>query len=265
MKYILILIMQFGIIGSVYSQQIKKKESLQSLYLEVFFGTKLIGNATGFIIKSKTQYYLITNWHVVTGKNPDTQNWLPGITTSPNKITIKHLGNPMLGQFAVKTETLMYGFDTLYKQFKIENKLVDAVAIPLKDTTDISIFPVNYSNTYESINLSPTENVFVVGFPSGFSLSGLPVWKSGTIASEPEINPEVKPIIYIDANGIGGMSGSPVYFISNNYITKEGTNMHTGSNPDTFFLGVFAGGQPNIAISYLWKSTYLKSFFDSLP
>ncbi len=262
MKYIFVLI-QLVILNASFGQTIRKIESLQSLYVEVFFNSVRLGKATGFIIKSKTQYYLITNWHVVTGKEVGTKNFLPNINQSPNIIKISHHSNP-LGNYVVKTETLTLNFDTLYRQVIFDGKLADVVAIPLKDTIDISIFPVDYKITYEPLMLSPTERISIVGFPEGFKTKGLPIWKSGLIASETEFNPDNKPIIYIDVDGIGGMSGSPVYYISSDYLQKDLMQIHA-IPAKSFFMGIFSSGLPSIKISYLWKSVFLKLFFDKLP
>jgi S1-C subfamily serine protease len=83
---------------------ITRIESVQSLYIEVLRDNITLGSATGFIIKSNTQNYLITNWHVVTNKNPVTKNWLdPKVQISPNRIGImqnaKTLGNYNVRKF----------------------------------------------------------------------------------------------------------------------------------------------------------------------
>ena len=48
------------------------------LFREDYKTGKLVsfGSASGFVIKPVSQYYLITNWHVLTGKNADTEQIL---------------------------------------------------------------------------------------------------------------------------------------------------------------------------------------------
>ena len=89
---LLVLLLQQGLVFAQ-NQTITRVESVQSLYIEVFRDSLFLGKATGFVIKSNTQNYLITNWHVATNKNPSTKNWInPKIPISPNLIAITHNG-----------------------------------------------------------------------------------------------------------------------------------------------------------------------------
>jgi hypothetical protein len=55
------------------------------------------------------------------------------------------------------------------------------------------------------------DDVFVLGFPRGIeSSNGLPIWKRGTIASEPTVPVNELPIMLIDTATREGMSGGPV-------------------------------------------------------
>ncbi len=250
------------------NQTITRLESVQSLYIETYFNEQLLGKATGFIIKSKTQNYLITNWHVVTNKNPVSTKWInPKRQISPNSIRILH-NSKTLGNYTVKKEILLANDGKKkFKEFKIGNEMVDVVAIPLKDTlTNIKIFPVNYNQTPDSLIVMPTDRVFVLGFPRGFkSAPALPIWKSGLIASEPDIDQEGKPIIWIDIFGYKGMSGSPVYLITDKFKYKNGNSENLIGGTRTIFMGVFSHTKFDISTGALWKSTYLKTLFNSLP
>ena len=95
-----------GFGGSIHAQTISRIESVQSLYIELFKDNNFLGSATGFVIRSKTQNYLITNWHVVTNKNPSTKNWIDSkLPVSPNKVAIIHNAKE-LGKYTVRTEQL---------------------------------------------------------------------------------------------------------------------------------------------------------------
>ena len=48
--------------------------SVKPLYLEMYRGEQNAGVATGFVVKKNDSYYLITNWHVVTCRNPYNNN-----------------------------------------------------------------------------------------------------------------------------------------------------------------------------------------------
>ena len=92
----------------------------------------------------------------------------------------------------------------------------------------------------------------------------MPICKSGLIASEPDIDQENKPIIWLDIASFPGMSGSPVYFISDKLTFKNGGTMNMIGGTETFFMGVFSHGQ-DINVGALWKGNYLKKIFQTLP
>lgn len=250
------------------SQMITRVESVQSLYVELFDNNKFLGTATGFIFKSKSQNYLITNWHVVTNKKPADKSWInPNFQISPNRIVIVHNAKT-LGKYSIRSETLTdSNLKPMFKEYSIGSEMLDVVAIPLKDTIgDIRFYPVHFSTEMDSLLLQPTDRLFVLGFPKGVkSAPFMPIWKSGLIASEPEINQENKPLIWLDIASYGGMSGSPVYLITDKVNYKNGNVMNLMGGSKSYFMGVFSHGQDLINVGALWKSNYLKSIFDSLP
>src|SRR6185312_465719 len=96
MKKIVLLFLLFLYGYSCSSQLISRIESVQSLYIEVYKDNIKLGSATGFLIRSKTRNYLVTNFHVVTNKKPTDFTWLdPLVPVSPNKIAIVHNGKKL--------------------------------------------------------------------------------------------------------------------------------------------------------------------------
>jgi hypothetical protein len=91
------------------------------------------------------------------------------------------------------------------------------------------------------LSLSIGLDVFILGYPFGIGPSGYPIWKRGSIASEPEVLTENQPYILVDTASRPGMSGSPV-------IRRSWSN-HTFSNGDvitrpgaaTKFVGIYSG------------------------
>jgi hypothetical protein len=249
-----------------YSQNIRR-ETASSLYIEVYRDSLFLGSATAFVIRSKTTNYLITNYHVVTTKNAWDLSWMdPKRPISPNRIGILQNG-PKLGDHVLKWENLLTNHgDTLWLRNTIGNQMVDVIELPLKDTLGVTFYPINYNNTYEEYSITPTDRVFIPGFPLGIlGTSGFPLWKSGLIASEPELDEENKPIIWVDDLPFPGMSGSPVYYISKDYKKKNGESGTFMGGELTLFMGVFSHGNINGVYGALWKSTYLKSIFNKLP
>lgn len=46
--------------------------SLTSYYVDILFNDKKLSNATCFFTQQNEKIYLVTNWHVVSGRNADT-------------------------------------------------------------------------------------------------------------------------------------------------------------------------------------------------
>ncbi|TRX29906.1 trypsin-like peptidase domain-containing protein [Flavobacterium sp. ZT3R18] len=266
-KYIFIL--AFIAQTSAFSQnKVIQPESVQSLYIELFNDSTFLGSATGFVIKSKTRNYLVTNYHVVTNRNPTNNEWLdPKFPIAPNKIKIVHNAN-ILGNYTISTENL---FDKkgnkLWYENKIKNEMVDVVELPLNDTIKAKIYPVNYkTSVYEQVRITTSERVFILGFPKGMkSAPFFPIWKSGLLASEPDYDQEGKPIVWVDALTYKGMSGSPVYFKPNDKVLfKDGAEGFISGGGTAKFMGVFSHSYEFI-YGALWKAEYLEKIFDSLP
>lgn len=81
-----------------------------------------------------------------------------------------------------------------------------------------------------------------MGYPDEFydQANSLPIWKSGTVASEPDADFNGKPLFLVDSATFEGMSGSPVLaYAHGGYETVEGG--YTASPGfETQLLGIFS-------------------------
>ena len=62
--------------------------SLASYYVETFYDETILSSATCFFTKVNNQDYIVTNWHVVSGKNADTLKCLDEKCAVPNKLRV---------------------------------------------------------------------------------------------------------------------------------------------------------------------------------
>jgi len=78
-----------------------------------------------------------------------------------------------------------------YVHPQFAKKRIDVVAIPLvrsiNDDSEIGLYPINALRSEVDLQIAIGMDVFVLGYPFGFSLPGLPIWKRGSVASEPDI------------------------------------------------------------------------------
>ena len=89
----------------------------------------------------------------------------------------------------------------------------------------------------------PGMPISVIGYPLGLTAAeGWPIWKTGHIASDPDIDFQVgRPAFLIDATTKSGMSGAPVVLRLDRYPTKDGGSQTLIGGMATKFTGVYAG------------------------
>ena len=75
---------------------------------------------------------------------------------------------------------------------------------------------------FDEFKVEVAQDVFIVGFPRGLAGSGLlPIWKRGSIASEPGVDYGGLPCLLIDSTTREGLSGSPVIAEFVGYHAKD--------------------------------------------
>ncbi|MEO7315097.1 MAG: serine protease [Ginsengibacter sp.] len=253
MKKLFTLLFMVSFTLNSYSQEVETLvdfNSLASIYIEAQKGSKPLWAGTGFFLKVKNTIYLITNNHVVGGKyhtdefkrvhkNDPIRDSLPDIL----KI---RLYDKKLGSFKFETLGLEDAkgnqlYIKIYEDEKNSNSLLDVVAIPIVGINKlISKFKINGydSTTMGNIPLYNSQNLFVIGYPQNTD-NFYPIWKSGTIASEPNFLNVGISTFYIDATTRKGMSGSPVVFRDNKISDQKG-GIQFLSSLSTILIGIYS-------------------------
>ncbi len=231
------------------------------LFLQSSIGTASFP-ATGFIVVHHERYYLITNWHVVTGRNAESNQVLSNLgIADPDRITIWFHSNKKLGVWHPKTELLLNPDGSRKWLEHPLGRKVDVVALPITNIADVVIYKLDLGLASTDLIVSPSEPVSILGFPLGMSSLGMfPIWKTGHIASEVTAGYRGQPIFLVDATTKPGMSGSPVIARRIGMRTTS-KGITTGSAPK--FLGVYSGRIHEAAdIGLVWKPEVLN---DILP
>ncbi|WP_312176423.1 serine protease [Chryseobacterium sp.] len=220
---------------------------------------------TGFIVKLRNyDNYLVTNWHCVTGMNPETGKALSKSGhTNPEILNIHFLMKGKTDQWVQKRIKLIdENFNPTYLMHPKGN-VIDVVAIKLPIFEDVEYYNIWDAVLKVRFDKEITDTCSIVGFPKGISTSGkLPIWKTGHIASEIEVNHDDKPQFLIDASTREGMSGSPVYCVKLGIISVNGAYF-TGAGTAINFLGIYAGRLGNdIEIGRVFKEECLLEIFE---
>ena len=151
--------------------------------------------------------YLWTNWHVVTGLNADNGK---GLSFTPTHLVAhmkKQVGENRARVLSVPIP-LYRGDQPVWLEHPL-GRSVDCVALLIPDND--SVFAVNQNNFDGSLVPYVGMDCFIVGYPKGLMSNGMtPLWKRGSIASEPIIDHDGRPLVLVDSATRDGMSGSAV-------------------------------------------------------
>jgi hypothetical protein len=215
--------------------------SLATVPVIQLFNDTVLGNATAFVWRHNGQDFLITNWHVVTGRNNETGANLHPRGGRPNKLRLHFNLAPMVFGKSEASQELFADGNPVWLVHPVHGRSVDVVAIPLPiQPEDVHFRPINEMSS-ERLQVSIGMDVFILGYPFGFQLPGYPVWKRGSIASEPELAPLTRRYMLVDSASRPGMSGAPVIRRSWGNRMLENTAVMMGTGSATRFIGVYSG------------------------
>ncbi|MEN9910028.1 MAG: hypothetical protein RLZZ540_3187 [Bacteroidota bacterium] len=203
-----------------------------------------LATGTAFIYEYNQKFYLITNWHNVTGENPLTGKPLGNNAGRPDILVMTFMISKQPLRWGNFTVNLYEDNSAEWLVHPIHKKKVDVVAIELEASENFTglIHPINKIK-FDDYKLEVADDVFILGFP--YSLKGglnFPIWKKGSVATEPDIDYDDLPKFLIDATTKRGMSGSPVVFKRNGFVfgnSKQLADTKFGVFQD--FIGVYSG------------------------
>lgn len=237
--------------------------------------------ATGSFWLQDGSWFLITNWHVVTGYHPDSTHsiskdgfWPTHVNFSyiiaeSDTSNVGHLRLSWSGRVAP-----LYDEENrpLWWEHPTHGRSVDVVALKLFDDglecANIYSLPINKHPKWFNLRLVPGDDCFVLGYPKGIDGGfHLPLWKRASLASEPSIDHANLPRLLVDTATRNGMSGAPVVAVSNGYNVPEGIENRAaepfGIKDAVFgrvesFVGIYSGRTDDdplgIQIGIVWKA-----------
>ncbi|QPF93982.1 S1 family peptidase [Bradyrhizobium commune] len=215
--------------------------SVAAIPIEMFFNETYLSLGTAFVWLEGDRYFLITNWHNVSGRDPNTGRHLSKTAAEPNRIRVWLNHKGALGNKIAKVLSLRDGENgPLWWIHPNHGNKIDVVALPLDSPPDVEMYPINHMQR-EDLTIQIGMDVFVLGYPFGVGPGGLPVWKRASIATEPQLSPDQQLHIFIDTASRPGMSGSPVIRRTWAVHMMENGNVSMGTGIATRFVGVYSG------------------------
>ena len=245
--------------------------SFASRPIELFSNGMSIGSATCFFVGlAGGSYALLTNWHVLSGRNPYTgqARHFSGATPDMARGLFCKKGN--LAEF------LNFDFSLLKEDGQpawfqhSSGQKYDIAFMLVPPDAPFDIFPAIRSDETPNLRCTLGRDVFIIGYPLGVTKQpGLPIWKRGSIASEPELEADQLPIILVDSSTREGMSGSPVIAQAIDGALLDNGDTVVGSGPYVRFIGMYSGRygtdvDDKLSVGRVWKREVLEEMVRTL-
>lgn len=239
-------------------------------------GEITLSTATGSLYQHNGQSYLVTNWHVLSGRNTEKGTPLNTMGALPEKVSVFFPQDGAIGTPIKESYNLKDGRgDYAWLQHRLGQE-IDIALLPIDLPKRISTVPINSINEARGLrefppNIHVGKEVFVLGFPLGIrNAGGLPIWKRASIASEPRIpvgGSEFK--ILIDTATREGMSGSPVIIVGSPdaNVRADHTLQTVAFRPNKLFIGIYSGrigGRDELAaqLGIVWKENAIREIIN---
>lgn len=206
---------------------------------------QLLGTGTGFVVKQSGAPFLISNYHVIAGRDPNTGQSRHRTAATPDTMLIRHLREGPHLTWEDKPEPVVdVGGNALWFEHPILGRKVDVVALPLRNLGDVQLVPYDHDEGGPRLKVTPTSDLSVVGFPFGLTGgAGLAIWTRAFVASEPAVDFDGEPVFLVDARTRPGQSGSPViaYDPGGGFVQYTDGNSSIGGASVVNLLGVYSG------------------------
>lgn len=257
--------------------KIVNQYSLASYYVEMFFNDIKLSNATCFFTKRGKKRYLISNWHVVSGKDADTLQCLDKNAAVPNKMHI-YLPAKTDDKDAIFDDNFveLHLYDTegnqVWYDMRKNDQMIDIAVIPLKNELDKYILDIEDAEEpfNESVNLNIADEIYIIGFPFGRIGGILPIWKKASVASEPSLDLNDMPYYFADTATKSGMSGSPVILYEKRPVIIAESLHGKYSKYRTKFVGIYSGriganteNKNDAQLGRVWKTEIIDEIIDA--
>lgn len=264
--------------------------SMKALFIECIFRNEyeeetILSTATGFLIRRNERIYLVTNRHVVTGKDNFTGKLLDLEKAGrPNELKVYLYNEIFLEEDKIDwwaNESYLPLYETieideekkLWMEHPIWKEKIDVIAMDITELCQRRCQALERvrkcrvdTALYEkelTILSKPkvTDEVWLLGYPYGYSSTAsdgyFPVWSRGTIASEYE----KKLCVPMDAiQKEMPYENIPAFLVdARTRKGQSGSPVIQKIGDITFLLGIYSGRtNPESDLGYVWKTQLIE-------
>lgn len=234
------------------------------------------GTASGFLWRHSDRVFLITNWHIVSALHAFSgQHLQNGRVPQALRVhyTVELAARLPNGDNLASHVVVIPLYDAdFHHPFWLEHRArpvtrADVVAVEMPAIASGGRLHCINEHTYDDLVELVGVDVFPVGYPLGV-VDGLklPIWKRGSIATEPEVQWAGRPAFLIDCRTSSGMSGSPVLRQVFGPAPLANGTISVDRVRTLEFLGVYSGrlsDDDNIAsIGIVWRQSVISELID---
>ncbi|MCC5985218.1 MAG: trypsin-like peptidase domain-containing protein [Rhodobacteraceae bacterium] len=214
--------------------------SLASLEIELYFNETLCGHATGLIWSKDNRTFLVSNWHVFTGRHRDTGEHISPTLCEPNKVRIWFHRRGHLGQWLPHDYDLLIQGQPAWIEHPSEIYKIDLAALEITVPDQAKVYsPCDLPS--EDIITTVGSDIFIIGYPFKRKTVGFPIWKRASLASEFKVSMDRTGKFFVDTATRQGMSGSVVVRKKEGLFHTERGGTYATGHPGYRFMGVYSG------------------------
>lgn len=209
----------------------------------------VVSHGSGFFWRYEDRVFLVSARHVFSGRDPFTDRPMSTLGFIPMRFRFYPALERSAGVWSRSQGYFHFDGDHSQPWFQdpeFERLRTDIAMVPVADCEFpikcLNDSPSNFSELMSHIGFECS----VVGYPLP-NVSGLmtPIWRRGTLASEPLLPIDDKPMFLLDAATSPGFSGAPVF---RRHVGPAPVDQPDGSTQvlldrilSTRFIGVYAG------------------------
>lgn len=228
-----------------------------------------LGYATGFFYKYKEKKYFITNWHNVTGIHPITRNPLSNHGGSPDSISMLLMTSIKPARWESYQIPIYHEQKAGWLVHPVHKEKVDVVALEISfpEGFDGIVNPIN-NVPFRNDRLDVSDDVFIIGYPLNlFGGGAFPIWKRGSVATEPDIDYEDLPKFIVDSSTRRGMSGSPVVMRKKGVHIYDQTDDKVTIGLSQNFVGIYSGrlyteSDMDAELGIVWRTEVIEEIIE---
>lgn len=249
----------------------------------------VLSHGTGFFWHHGGRDWVVTCWHVMTGRNPFTGQLMSKKGLIPKRIRVSGWKIRSVDSCNVEFMRSTFRYDLpdaaiegLSKPTLINGKVVDIVAFPIPDNFAMSL-DLNEAHkkqygtlearlnklSFDKIQSSAGDECVILGYPlQNFTGLFFPIWKTGSLATESNMSLDGYPAFLIDAATSSAMSGSPVLRRSAAAVSVDKSTNIVKEHRGYQIAGVYAGRLQSkelehLGIGYAWFASLIPDVIEA--